>query len=182
MANFYFTYGTSSQFPFRRGWTRVEAENLDQAIEAFRAIHPDRNPGLINCAFYYTEEQFKGSIMDTSTFESEHECLNAAEILVDPANRYESFYFTYGSAEHFPFEGGWTRVEARDIVEAMDAFKAVHPNNGGLLNCAGCYTTEMFRKTEMYQNWDNRGSAEHEVIQARLVLDGAGEALQHRLD
>ena len=61
--NFYFTYGTLEQFPFKGGWTKVRAENLRQAIALFRAVHPDVTLGLINCSSYYTEDYFKSSGM-----------------------------------------------------------------------------------------------------------------------
>lgn len=63
MSRFYFTYGNCIRFPFRGGWTVVEAENIDQAENLFRAAHPDRNPGVLNCAGVYTEENFKRTKM-----------------------------------------------------------------------------------------------------------------------
>ena len=63
MAKFYFTYGSgSSTQPFQGGWTEVRAENMDQAVGAFRAVHPDINK-LIVCSSIYTEEQFKATSM-----------------------------------------------------------------------------------------------------------------------
>lgn len=58
MPRFYFTYGTDGQ-PFVGGWTEIESPNVDVACFAFRHIHPDRTPGLLNCSSVYTEEQFK---------------------------------------------------------------------------------------------------------------------------
>lgn len=59
MAKFYFTYGSGSDIqPFQGGWTEVRAENMDQAVGAFRAVHPDKNKTIV-CASIYTEEQFK---------------------------------------------------------------------------------------------------------------------------
>ena len=57
MERFYFTYGTSG-YPFCGGWTVVKAESMEMACSLFRAHHPDKIPGLLNCADYYTEEQF----------------------------------------------------------------------------------------------------------------------------
>ena len=56
---YYFTYGSDDRFPFQSGWTEVEAESYDQAVEAFQAFHPNR-PGsdFINCAGIYGEEIF----------------------------------------------------------------------------------------------------------------------------
>jgi len=60
MQNFYFTFGSDSRFPYGRDdYVLVQADDLRAAIAAFRAVHPDR-PGtnLVNCASYYTEEDF----------------------------------------------------------------------------------------------------------------------------
>ena len=62
MARFYFTYGTGGQ-PFVGGWTEVEAEDARAACAAFRAYHPDKAEGLLNCSSVYTEEQFKRTEM-----------------------------------------------------------------------------------------------------------------------
>ena len=59
MSKFYFTYGTSRQFPYEGGWTEVEACNERTACEAFRAFHRDVSPNLMNCSGVYTEEAFK---------------------------------------------------------------------------------------------------------------------------
>lgn len=57
MAKFYFTYGTEGQ-PFVGGWTEVEAPDRRVACDVFRAIHPDKTEGLLNCSSVYSEEQF----------------------------------------------------------------------------------------------------------------------------
>ena len=65
MAKFYFTYGTSRQFPFQGGWTEVEAPSYDAACTAFRAFHPEASPNYLNCCEVYTEEWFKETKMYT---------------------------------------------------------------------------------------------------------------------
>lgn len=57
MQKFYFTYGSSSKFPYQDGWTEVIAKNKKDAIELFHRVHPRTN-GWINCAFLYSEEDF----------------------------------------------------------------------------------------------------------------------------
>lgn len=57
MAKFYFTYGTEGQ-PFVGGWTEVEAPDSHAACCAFRAIHPDKTEGLLNCSSVYPEAAF----------------------------------------------------------------------------------------------------------------------------
>lgn len=59
---FYFTYGTEGQ-PYFGGWTVVNAPDRDTACKVFRALHPDKHPGFMNCAGIYTAAEFKKSAM-----------------------------------------------------------------------------------------------------------------------
>lgn len=56
---FFFTYGTSPDYPFRGGWTEVRALNFRQAVEIFKAHHPCINGNILNCADNYTEDEFE---------------------------------------------------------------------------------------------------------------------------
>lgn len=58
LKNYYFTFGTSSQFPYHGGYLIVKAHNYDEVVEKYRAKYPDKNEGIINCAFIYTEEEW----------------------------------------------------------------------------------------------------------------------------
>ena len=59
MSKFYFTYGSDPQFPFCYGYTEIEAPDFPTATKIFRALHPNRpKSNSLNCAFFYTEEQF----------------------------------------------------------------------------------------------------------------------------
>lgn len=62
MRTFYFTYGSSVQ-PFIGGWTEVNAPNYGAACAAFRAYHPGKTEGLLNCSSVYDEEYFKQTEM-----------------------------------------------------------------------------------------------------------------------
>lgn len=62
MPRFYFSYGTEGQ-PFYGGWTEVEAPDIRAASFAFRAIHPDKTEGMLNCCDLYVETQFKQTEM-----------------------------------------------------------------------------------------------------------------------
>ena len=60
MPNFYFTFGSNPAYPFGRDdYVKVTAPNLGEAVRLFQEHHPNR-PGsnLVNCAFWYTEEEF----------------------------------------------------------------------------------------------------------------------------
>lgn len=60
MNSYYFTFGSDPLFPYGRGsYVVVAAPCLEDAISLFKLVHPNR-PGsnLLNCAAYYTENQF----------------------------------------------------------------------------------------------------------------------------
>ncbi len=77
----------------------------------------------------------------------------------------KKFYFTFGSADCFPFKGGWVIVKAPDLKTAFAVFKLYypHPKDKGILNCADYYTEDDFLKTEMYHS-GNRGYYCHEIV------------------
>ena len=62
MQTFYFTYGSEGH-PFFGGWTEIIAENEGIACQIFRAVHPDKTPGYLNCCSVYNENCFKNSSM-----------------------------------------------------------------------------------------------------------------------
>lgn len=59
---FYFTYGNNGQ-PFVGGWTEVDAPNARAAAFAFRAFHPDKTAGLLNCSDMYDQSYFEHTEM-----------------------------------------------------------------------------------------------------------------------
>lgn len=72
LRTYYFTYGDDPEQPFCGGWTEVRARNMSEAVCLFREKHPDKLIskeagyfGLLNCAFVYTEDQFKDTTMYT---------------------------------------------------------------------------------------------------------------------
>lgn len=58
MHKYYFTFGTSEQFPFCGGWVDVIAPSRSAAVRTFREKYPDVNEGIVNCAGIYTSDQF----------------------------------------------------------------------------------------------------------------------------
>lgn len=62
MERFYFTYGTEGQ-PFRGGWTVIWAPDRKTACALFRAVHPDKTEGVLNCSSVYSEEEFEKTNM-----------------------------------------------------------------------------------------------------------------------
>lgn len=95
--NFYFTYGTDPQFPFKNGWTLVVADNARRAAAAFREYHPDENDGVLNCAFVYDQEGMEktGMLTEGNGGEFCHECIALAS-----SAREEDFTETPSKAEN----------------------------------------------------------------------------------
>lgn len=60
---FFYTFGTDKIFPFYGGWVEVEAASIKEANEIFRKHYPDRHPGILNCAFGYSEDKFRRTDM-----------------------------------------------------------------------------------------------------------------------
>lgn len=55
---YYFTFGSSKQFPYQDGYIVVIAENRKAATTKFRAKYPDRNEDTINCSEIYSEDEW----------------------------------------------------------------------------------------------------------------------------
>ena len=56
LEKFYFTYGSDDVQPYCGGWTEVWAPNYQMACQAFRAVHPDRIPNILNCSSVCTAQ------------------------------------------------------------------------------------------------------------------------------
>lgn len=72
------------------------------------------------------------------------------------------FYFTFGSAEEFPYKRGqYLIVKAQDINEAARKYKKKYPNQSGdeVLNCADYYTQEQW-DSEVKKYYENVKPAE----------------------
>ena len=63
LEKFYFTYGADDIQPYCGGWTVVWAPNYHMACQAFRAVHPDRIPNVLNCASVYSAKEFEKTKM-----------------------------------------------------------------------------------------------------------------------
>ena len=94
---------------------------------------------------------------------------DAAEILADVE---DSYYFTYGTDERYPYQLGWTRVIAPSYEAAIAAFRAYHPNRSGsdLINCASIYTERQFYATSLPFE-GNGGVYAHEYIRINRQLN-----------
>ena len=81
---YFFLYADSSRYPYKAGWTRVLAPNLDIAHKLFNAFHPAEIEGLTNCAAVYDGDTFRQtSIFSTGNYgEYEHETLTAHRMTI----------------------------------------------------------------------------------------------------
>lgn len=77
------------------------------------------------------------------------------------------YYFTFGSNEHYPYQGGWVEIVAPDQNCAISIFKALYPNpidgHEDILNCCSIYHEKQFKTLKMYTN-GNLGARCHEII------------------
>lgn len=60
----------------------------------------------------------------------------------------KNFYFTFGSAETFPYSRGqFVMVKAENMKDAAEKFKAKYPCRiPGILNCASYYPENVFNE------------------------------------
>ncbi len=59
MENFYFTFGTDEQFPYGLGeYVLVRANDWRRAVHLYQAFHPNVQPNTINCAMFYSQEDW----------------------------------------------------------------------------------------------------------------------------
>ena len=63
----------------------------------------------------------------------------------------ETFYFTFGTDQRFPFYMGWVEIQAVDEGSARRIFREYFPGDGPYLNCAFVYSEPEFKKTVMYR-------------------------------
>ena len=96
MKKYYFTYGTEGQ-PVVGGWTEIEAPTVDLACAAFRAVHPDKTPGILNCCCFYTEEAFLKSCMAGPDGNHHKFCYERITIMVTPCDPDEPVNFGGGT-------------------------------------------------------------------------------------
>lgn len=57
--NFYYTFGSAEFYPFQNGWVVVKADSRGEADRIFKDHFPCRTPNVLNCAFVYSEHQWR---------------------------------------------------------------------------------------------------------------------------
>lgn len=133
-------------------------ENLFEAVDGYNGIENE-----------YSSEEVFSAILDWEGINGYRYWLeslieNVYGVKLSELNYINTFYFTYGKSEQFPFKGGWTTVLADNRRDAIKKFRIRHPDKTeGLINCSDIYTKGEFRLTSMLQT-GNLGEYEHEVI------------------
>lgn len=71
--------------------------------------------------------------------------------------------FTFGSAEHFPFQNGYVIINAANTLDATNEFRRLYPDeHAGVLNCSDIYTRQ--DDVDYFKNNGNRGQKCHRYI------------------
>lgn len=81
---YFFLYADSKRYPYKAGWTRVLAPNLNIAHKLFSAFHPEEIEGLTNCAAVYDGDSFRQTnIFTTGNYgEYEHETITVSRLTI----------------------------------------------------------------------------------------------------
>ncbi|MBQ9345899.1 MAG: hypothetical protein IJT94_00990 [Oscillibacter sp.] len=88
------------------------------------------------------------------------------------------FYFTYGSDGRFPFQDGWTEIEAPSYALACAIFREYHPDRDPevpCLNCADVYPEEQFKGTIEWMQVNYKDRCHERITLTRELLDKKGE-------
>ncbi len=144
-------------YPGNRIFYKTQTGKIREALVFNRTssetlVNEDSNPkGLVYDALDVTGCG-ETVVVDTVNFVKEDKC---------PKD--ELFFFTFGSDEKFPYQGGYLIVRAKDRKEAFDLFREKHPDrSANCLNCAFCYTAYDWAK--LLQGGMRMGQC-HEVIE-----------------
>lgn len=57
--SFFYTFGTSAQFPFQKGYVEVQAPDRTSADKMFCQYFPSVHSGILNCSSIYNESGFQ---------------------------------------------------------------------------------------------------------------------------
>lgn len=98
--------------------------------------------------------------------------------------KHNIYFYTYGSDEKFPYQFGWTEIEAPDWSTAHRAFRTFHPSrdNARVLNCADFYTEDEFKYA--FPDANNLGKGCHERITVEVytdVMDDSGNVIHETI-
>lgn len=79
--------------------------------------------------------------------------IKSLNISVPSAEELQRVYFTFGSADNYPYHNGWVVIEAPSYDIAIEIFQKLYPNPiSDFVNCAGIYKEDVFKTMLMYKN------------------------------
>lgn len=107
-------------------------------------------------------ELFKGTSFEAEHISTEFNTIGGEKIQLNAINIIDhsfKYYFTFGTAEYFPYQGGHVIVKARSRYEAAEKFRKEFPDyQEGFLNCSFIYTESEWDKANI------KSPVCHEVI------------------
>ena len=84
------------------------------------------------------------------------------------------FYFTFGLVNQ-PFTGGWVVINADSRAQACMLFRAAFQPDDEMLNCCSIYEERELKRTKMYRENDNFGSACHCELSLKIEKKSTAE-------
>ncbi len=106
----YFTFGSDKQYPYPDAYVVVMATSEADAVQRFRQKFPDRTNGCVNCAFWYSENEWK---------EKWYNAL-PAEVLGSGVNLALTWDDFYVLAEDQPCGSWWLKLKDKARGEVDD--------------------------------------------------------------
>lgn len=73
--NWYYTFGTASYSPYKGGYLIVRAVTLKDANGLFEKKYPCMVDGVLNCAFYYSQEAWERGVSNYFVGVGPHEVI-----------------------------------------------------------------------------------------------------------
>lgn len=105
---------------------------------------------------------FKGTSFEAEHISTELNTIDGEKIQLNAINildRLSKYYFSFGTAEYFPYQGGHVIVKARSRYEATEKFRKNFPDyQPGFLNCSFVYDELEWDEVDM------KNSICHKVI------------------
>lgn len=98
-------------------------------------------------------ELFRGSSFEAEHISTEINTIKGDYIQLNAINVFDhlsKYYFSFGTAEYFPYQGGHVIVKARSRYEATEKFRKKYPDyQPGFLNCSFVYDELEWDQTVM---------------------------------
>lgn len=150
--------------------TSIE-EGAENIFKERFPVSPDKTAGLSNASIHKAEQ----ILVDNGIAQDEApvvlQALGYALLDKELYPKMETFYFTYGTDENFPFQMGWTEVCAADWKQAAALFRREHPDRTpGIMNCSDIYSEQYFQDHVLPEY--KTGSAAWRVCHERITPEG----------